>query len=114
MSLHFILGRAGSGKTSTIIHEIREKLLDNPTGEPIVYLVPDQMTFQSEYDLINTPGLGGMMRAQVFSFTRLAWRVLQETGGMSRYHLNNVGVNMVLRKIIEQRKSELKVFFPCV
>jgi ATP-dependent helicase/nuclease subunit B len=110
MSLHFILGRAGSGKTSTIVHEIREKLLDNPTGSPIVYLVPDQMTFQSEYDLINTPGLGGMMRAQVFSFTRLAWRVLQETGGMSRYHLNNVGVNMVLRKIIENRKTELKVF----
>ncbi|QOR67490.1 helicase-exonuclease AddAB subunit AddB [Cytobacillus suaedae] len=110
MSVHFILGRAGSGKTSAVIHEIREKLLDNPTGDPLVYLVPDQMTFQSEYDLINTPGLGGMMRAQVFSFTRLAWRVLQETGGMSRYHLNNVGINMVLRKIIEQRKTELKVF----
>ena len=110
MSLHFILGRAGSGKTFTCLHEIREKLMEDPTGSPIVYLVPDQMTFQSEYDLINTPGLGGMMRAQVFSFTRLAWRVLQETGGMSRYHLNNVGVNMVLRKIIEHRKKELKVF----
>jgi len=110
MSLQFILGRAGAGKTYTCLQQIREKLFENPTGDPIVYLVPDQMTFQSEYDLINTPGLGGMMRAQVFSFTRLAWRVLQETGGMSRYYLDNVGINMVLRKIIEQRSQELRVF----
>lgn len=81
MSLQFILGRAGTGKTYTCLEEIRSKLIEDPTGSPIVYLVPDQMTFQSEYDLINTPGIGGMMRAQVFSFTRLAWRVLQETGG---------------------------------
>ncbi|WP_078548250.1 helicase-exonuclease AddAB subunit AddB [Litchfieldia alkalitelluris] len=110
MTLQFIIGRAGTGKTSFCLEQIRTKLFEHPTGDPIVYLVPDQMTFQSEYDLINTPNLGGMMRAQVFSFTRLAWRVLQETGGMSRYHLNNVGINMVIRKIIEQRKQDLKVF----
>ncbi|MCH1625820.1 helicase-exonuclease AddAB subunit AddB [Fredinandcohnia quinoae] len=110
MSLQFIIGRAGSGKTHTCLEIIREKLREEPTGSPIIYLVPDQMTFQMEYDLINTPGIGGMMRAQVFSFTRLAWRVLQETGGMSRYHVNNVGVNMILRKIIEARKQDLKVF----
>lgn len=110
MSLQFILGRAGTGKSYTCLEDIRSKLLDDPTGFPIVYLVPDQMTFQSEYDLINTPGIGGMMRAQVFSFTRLAWRVLQETGGMSRYHVNNVGVNMLLRKIIDSKKQDLKVF----
>ncbi|WP_449539394.1 helicase-exonuclease AddAB subunit AddB [Ferdinandcohnia sp. Marseille-Q9671] len=110
MSLQFILGRAGTGKTSACLEDIRKQLISDPTGSPIVYLVPDQMTFQSEYDLINTPGIGGMMRAQVFSFTRLAWRVLQETGGMSRYHVNNVGVNMLLRKIIETKKQDLKVF----
>ncbi|MFT4414876.1 helicase-exonuclease AddAB subunit AddB [Fredinandcohnia humi] len=110
MSLRFILGRAGTGKSFMCLQDIRKKLIENPTGPPVVYLVPDQMTFQSEYDLINTPGIVGMMRAQVFSFTRLAWRVLQETGGMSRYHVNNVGVNMLLRKIIETRKQELKVF----
>ncbi|HZG61561.1 MAG TPA: helicase-exonuclease AddAB subunit AddB [Anoxybacillus sp.] len=110
MSLRFILGRSGSGKTTTCLNEIRKQLEEKPNGEPIIYLVPEQMTFQSEYALINTPGLGGMIRAQVFSFTRLAWRVLQETGGMSRYHLSDVGVRMLLRKIIEQRKHELKLF----
>ncbi|WP_214482482.1 helicase-exonuclease AddAB subunit AddB [Bacillus sp. SM2101] len=110
MSLRFVIGRSGSGKTQTCINEIHQLLINDPMGDPIIYLVPDQMTFQSEYELINRPGIKGMIRAQVYSFSRLAWRVLQETGGISRYHLSTVGVSMLLRKIIEHRKSELKVF----
>jgi ATP-dependent helicase/nuclease subunit B len=110
MSLRFIIGRSGSGKTTKCLNEIRQKLREEPNGHPIIYLVPEQMTFQSEYALIHTPGLGGMIRAQVFSFTRLAWRVLQETGGMSRYHLSQTGVRMLLRKIVEKRKNELVLF----
>ncbi|MBM7586469.1 ATP-dependent helicase/nuclease subunit B [Bacillus pakistanensis] len=110
MSLRFIEGRSGTGKTNTILNEIKEKLHRNPNGHPIIYLVPDQMTFLSEYNIANTPKLGGMIRAQVYSFTRLAWRVLQETGGMSRYHLSNVGLNMMIRKIMDEKKDELKLF----
>ncbi|MCL6617555.1 MAG: helicase-exonuclease AddAB subunit AddB, partial [Anoxybacillus ayderensis] len=80
-----------------------------PDGDPIIYLVPEQMTFQSEYALMNA-NVKGMIRAQVFSFTRLAWRVLQETGGMSRHHLTQTGVHMLLRKIVEQQKERLKLF----
>ncbi|MDQ7860205.1 hypothetical protein RCO48_01540 [Peribacillus frigoritolerans] len=81
MSLRFFTGKIGTGKTSNILDEIRSKLAEDPEGNPIIYLVPDQMTFLSEYKLIKTPGLAGMIRTQVFSFSRLAWRVLQETGG---------------------------------
>ncbi|WP_027408998.1 helicase-exonuclease AddAB subunit AddB [Anoxybacteroides tepidamans] len=110
MSLRFIIGRSGTGKTAKCLDEIREKLKGEPFGSPIIYIVPEQMTFQSEYSLIRTPGLEGMIRAQVFSFTRLAWRVLQETGGMSRYHLNQTGVRMLLRKIVDKHKGELVLF----
>jgi ATP-dependent helicase/nuclease subunit B len=110
MSLHFVVGRTGSGKSEYLLREIRQSLLENPSGETIIYLVPNQMTFQAEHDLLQASELGGIVRAQVFSFTRLAWRVLQETGGISRYHVNEVGVNMLLRKIVEKCKNELKVF----
>jgi ATP-dependent helicase/nuclease subunit B len=110
MTLHMLVGRSGSGKTHQMLEEVRKQLLSTPIGDPIVYLVPDQMTFQIEYDLIQTPGLGGMLRAQVFSFTRLAWRILQETGGISRIHLDNVGTNMLIRKIIENRKQDFLVY----
>jgi ATP-dependent helicase/nuclease subunit B len=110
MSLQFILGRSGSGKSHSVFKDIREKLAENPLGSPIIYLVPDQMTFQSEYKLASTSGLNGMLRAQVYSFSRLAWRVLGETGGMTRMHITSTGVRMMLRKIIENNKEELKIF----
>ena len=110
MSVRLLIGRSGSGKTTQCLNEIRANLLENPKGNPIIYIVPDQMTFISEYQLINTPGLGGMIRSQVFSFTRLAWRILQETGGMSRYHLNSTGISMLIQKIIEDKKEELHLF----
>lgn len=110
MSLQFVLGRSGSGKSHSVFQEIREKLAENPMGSPIIYLVPDQMTFQSEYKLASTPGLNGMIRAQVYSFSRLAWRILGETGGMTRMHITSTGVRMMLRKIIESKKEELKIF----
>lgn len=110
MSVRFLIGRSGTGKTTFCLEEIRSKLMKDPAGDPIIYIVPDQMTFLSEYKLISTPGLGGMIRGQVYSLTRLAWRILQETGGISRYHLNTVGISMLIRKIIEDKKEELKIF----
>lgn len=93
-----------------ILNEIKDKLIEEPQGLPVLYIVPEQMTFLSEYRLINTPGLTGMIRTQVYSFTRLAWRILQETGGASRLHVSSTGLNMLIRKIIEDNKDELKLF----
>ncbi|WP_053365518.1 helicase-exonuclease AddAB subunit AddB [Bacillus sp. FJAT-27245] len=110
MSLRMLIGRAGSGKTLTCLEEIKSRLAESPEGPAIIYLVPEQMTFLSEYRLAADETIGGMIRAQVYSFTRLAWRVLQETGGSSRYHLSNVGLNMLIRKIIEEQKDQLRLF----
>ncbi|GGK28287.1 ATP-dependent helicase/deoxyribonuclease subunit B [Caldalkalibacillus thermarum] len=105
-----ILGRAGSGKTTFCLEEIKGKLLEDPAGSPIIYLVPEQMTFQSEYKLIRSKAVKGMIRAQVYSFTRLAWRVLQETGGLARYHLKQTGIHMLLRKIVAHEQERLHIF----
>jgi ATP-dependent helicase/nuclease subunit B len=110
VSIRFLIGRTGSGKTTWCNEQILQKLRENPQGTPIVYLVPEQMTFQSEYRIVQSPGLHGMIRAQVFSFTRLAWRVLQEVGGISRFHIDQTGIHMLLRKVIEEHKSEFQVF----
>src|SRR5699024_3602061 len=98
------------GKTTHCLEEIREKLQAHPNDSPMIMLVPDQMTFQMEYRLEATPGLGGMSRAQVFSFARFALNVLAQTGGVARQHISSIGLNMMLRKITEHRKSELKVY----
>ncbi|WP_282155715.1 helicase-exonuclease AddAB subunit AddB [Cytobacillus gottheilii] len=110
MSVRMIMGRSGSGKTELCLSEIRQKLESNPEGNPIIYLVPEQMTFQSEYNILANPNINGMIRTQVYSFTRLAWRILQETGGISRQHLNSTGISMLIRKLIEDHKEELHIF----
>src|SRR5699024_113512 len=47
---------------------------------------------------------------QVVSFSRLAWRVLQEVGGSTRQFITSTGTQMMLRKIIEQRTEPFNVF----
>lgn len=110
MTLRFIIGRAGAGKTRACLDEVREELRRQPAGEPLLLLVPEQATFQTEYALAATPGLGGFMRAQVLSFRRLAYRVLQEVGGAARQHIGDLGKRMVMRRLLETHRGRLKVF----
>ncbi|MUK90112.1 helicase-exonuclease AddAB subunit AddB [Ornithinibacillus sp. L9] len=110
MGLRFILGRSGSNKSERSFEEIREKSITDPQGPPIFYIVPDQMTFEQEYELFKDEAFQGSIRTQVFSFSRLAWRVLQETGGGTRQFISSVGIQMMLRKIIEEKQGEWLVF----
>src|SRR5699024_2815142 len=77
---------------------------------PVFYIVPDQMTFEQEYTLFKDKEFQGSIRTQVFSFSRLAWRVLQETGGAVRPFISSVGIQMMLRKIIEEKQGEWLIF----
>ena len=51
MSLRIISGRSGTGKTTFMQQEIVHTLQQSPLGDPLFYIVPDQMSFSSEYDL---------------------------------------------------------------
>ncbi|ARI78071.1 helicase-exonuclease AddAB subunit AddB [Halobacillus mangrovi] len=110
MGMRLLLGRSGAGKSTRCLEEIESELKADPKGNSIVYIVPDQMTFQQEYALLKREGVEGSIRAQVFSFSRLAWRVLQETGGGTKKFITSTGVQMMLRKIVEERTSDWRVF----
>ena len=110
MSLRIISGRAGSGKTTVIHREIVEDLKNNPLGYPIYVIVPDQMSFTTEYELTNHYDVRGIMRAQVLTFKRLAWFILQETGGIAKERIDYFGYRMLLRRILEEHKDEFELF----
>jgi ATP-dependent helicase/nuclease subunit B len=111
MSVRYILGRAGSGKSTACLSELQDKLLnDRGSNSPLVLLVPEQATFKAEHTLVTSPGIHGFMRAQVLSFRRLAFRVMQETGGSSRIHIADNGRKMLLHKIVHRVKDQLKLF----
>ena len=110
MAVRFVLGRSGSGKSEYCLRNIKDKLIASPSGRPIILLVPEQATFQAEYALVSTPELGGTLRAQVLSFRRLAWRVMQEAGGTARLPIDETGKKLLLHKIIHKQKDRLKLF----
>lgn len=110
MSLRFVIGRSGTGKTSYCLNEIREQLRVQPDGPPLVMLVPEQATFQTEYALLQSGDLNGTIRAQALSFRRLAFRVMQETGGTALVPIGDTGKHMLLYKIVHRLGTQLELF----
>jgi len=110
MKLRFVLGRAGTGKTRRCLDEVRERLAESPDGPPLILLVPEQATFTTEYALLKEGGISGTMRAQALSFRRLAFRVMQETGGTALVPIGENGKNMLLFKLIHRHADRLRLF----
>lgn len=110
MPLRLITGRSGSGKTQLVLDEIRSRLREDPLGPPLILLVPEQATFQAEQAMLETPGLSGFMRVQVLSFRRLAFRVMQEAGGLAVVPIQKSGKAMLIHKVLEARRHELRLF----
>ncbi|MDD2629017.1 MAG: PD-(D/E)XK nuclease family protein [Limnochordia bacterium] len=109
MGVRFIVGRAGTGKTHHCITSIAQKAKDNPTGPPIVLLVPDQATFQMEHRLLECQ-LPSFSRIHVFSFGRLANYVFSLEGGRIAPEVRDLGKQMLLRRLVDRRLPELMVF----
>ncbi|MDH2332313.1 helicase-exonuclease AddAB subunit AddB [Paenibacillus polymyxa] len=112
MSVRLLIGRSGSGKSTLIRNEMTSMLREEPLGKPMLLLVPEQSSFASEHALLTEAGNGiqGSVRAQVMGFHRLAYLVMQETGGSALVPVTEEGKKMLLYKIIRRRKDELSLF----
>ena len=110
MGVRFIIGSAGSGKSQHCLDEITREALAAPSGPPLILLVPEQATFQVEQALLGGGQLKGIMRAQVLSFQRLAWRVSLKAGGLALPPLSDLGKQMVLRALLERHREDLRLF----
>ncbi|MCL2377065.1 MAG: exodeoxyribonuclease V subunit gamma [Defluviitaleaceae bacterium] len=109
MRVQYILGLPGTGKTTLCHKEIAEK--QHGDGDnPLILIVPEQFSFQSEKALIAATGSRGLWRAQVLSFHRLSYYVFGKTGGIERKILEDAGKHMLLRKIVNENKKQLVYF----
>ena len=108
MALQFIFGPSGSGKSYYIYNKIIQESMENPDRQYLV-LVPEQFTMQTQKELVMLHPRKGIMNIDVLSFERLAFRVLEETGALSQELLEETGKSMVLRKVAQEKKRELKL-----
>ena len=108
MSLQFIFGNSGSGKSHYLYHYIVEESVRHPDKDYLV-LVPEQFTMQTQKDLCLAHPRGGIMNVDVLSFGRLAHRIFEEVGEDGRQVLDDEGKNLVLRRIAGNYEDELTV-----
>ena len=76
MSLQFIFGPSGSGKSYHLYRHIIEESIRHPDQNYIV-LVPEQFTMQTQKDLVDMHPRHGIMNIDILSFGRLAYRVFE-------------------------------------
>lgn len=113
MSLRFLLGPAGSGKTHRCLEEITRELAGEgwDAGPPLYLLVPEQATFQMERALLTFhPQVGATARARVLSFKRLAHLALGEAGGPGGRSLGELGRLLALSIVLSRRREALALF----
>ena len=108
MSLQFITGASGAGKSTYIYRQIIARSEKEPEGRFFI-LVPDQFTMQTQKDLVMQHPNHGIMNIDVLSFVRLAYRIFEETGGQALPVLDDEGKNLILRKIAGDYEKDLKV-----
>ncbi len=108
MAVQFILGRSGTGKTHCCVKAIIDTLLAPGETGPLLYLVPEQATYQAERAILLDGRLAGYSRLHVLSFDRLGFLVQGKKSLGTR--ISEFGKVMLIHKILQTNKAKLKLF----
>lgn len=73
------------------------------------YFVPDQYTLFSDINLIENLDLDIIMDVKVKSFSSFSNEILSTHGGLKKKVLTENGKNMIIKKLLLNNKSELKI-----
>ena len=106
--LRLIIGRAGSGKTAAMIAEIAEAVAEGRGGSMLI--VPEQYSHEAERELCEKCGDTLSRYAEVFSFTGLARRVMQQQGGAAASWLDKGGRMLCMALAVDAVSSRLKLY----
>ena len=109
MALQFILGGAGSGKSTELFSRVAAAAAENPDTRYLM-LVPDQFTLETQRTLVEQNNGKGILNIDVLSFQRLAYRAFEEVPALRRTVLEDMGKMMLLRKVFTEQKKNLKYF----
>ena len=102
MSLRIIYGKAGTGKSEFIYKEINEKIKEK---NKIYIITPEQFSFTAEKKLMENKK--SVINAEVITFNRMAYRVMNEVGGNIHNSLTKCGKSMLIYSILQKEKKNL-------
>lgn len=109
MSVRFLLGASGSGKSRQIYNEIIQASIKEPERN-FYLIVPEQYTMEAQRELVTMHPAGGMMNIDAIGMNRLAYRVFDELGISTRQVLEDFGKSMLIKKILCEQQDTLQVY----
>jgi ATP-dependent helicase/nuclease subunit B len=109
MAVQFVLGRSGTGKTMFCVRGIADALQES-SEQPLLFLVPEQATYQAERAILSDPRVGGYHRLHILSFDRLQLLLLGRH--TARPAISRIGREMLIHKVLRDTKDKLRIFGP--
>ncbi|EOH88504.1 PD-(D/E)XK nuclease family protein [Enterococcus pallens] len=112
MSLQFLLGTGQNNAQKKMVITAQQWLDKDPENR-VFFIVPNYNKFEQEIQLLETmkdQKEYSSIRAQVFSFERLAWYFLQKQGKIPGNVLSDSGNAMILRKVLQEQREKLVIF----
>lgn len=114
MTLNFVLGKNQFDHHKKMMELFQEDYTKDPTGQ-FFFLVPNHIKFESEVNILkyfqkDNDSLIATNNVQTFSFSRLAWYFLRDSSDYNLETLTQTKSAMLLKNIVQEHKSELKIF----
>ena len=107
MGLRIVYGKPGSGKSNFCFSEIG-KLLQEGKEKKIYIITPEQFSFTAERKLMEASKGKAVINAEVITLSRMAYRAVNEIGGVENTNLSKTGKAMLVFSILEKEKKNLK------
>ena len=105
MSLQLIYGRAGTGKSTVILEQVKNNL----HSEVKQYIIiPEQFSYSEEKKLMAELQENSIINAEVITFKRMAERVQTEVAGRTKSLLSKSAKAMIMYSILDKQKDKLQ------
>ena len=104
MSVQFVYGRAGTGKSTYCFNQIKSNLNN---GAKNFIITPEQFSYSAEKQLLETCKKTSIIDCEVITFNRMADRISQEIGGSKEDLMTDSSRAMLIYSILQNAKKEL-------
>ena len=102
--LKIFFGKSGTGKSYKLYNDIKENLSERK----IFLVVPEQSNLAAEQKLFDFLGVTSLINVEVLTLSRMASRIMQETGLKKESNLTTSGKAMIIYDILEKERKTLK------
>lgn len=105
--LQLLLGGAGCGKSAAILGEVRQLAA---AGQPVMVLVPDQFSFETEREYWQKLGPQLAGQVEVYGFERLAEECFRRYGGLAGRYASETVKLLLMREALKNCRPALNLY----